>query len=161
MWTIFKVFIEFVTVLLLFCVLTFWLQGMWDLNSPTRDQTCTPPALKDQVLTIRLPEVFLNYKHVEVKLFSLCIHYPFPQSTWGYEAFSILVVSLSICENRLEVSNFILLVRYHPRNIYNLRTLYFFFHPVVPADVCWFTDDWIHKFINNHFAIHKNLCYSK
>ena len=81
MWTIFKVFIEFVTVLLLFCVLTFWLQGMWDLNSPPRDQTCTPPALKDQVLTIRLPEVFLNYKHVEVKLFSLCIHYPLPQST--------------------------------------------------------------------------------
>ena len=43
MWTIFfKVFIEFVTVLLLFYVLVFWQQGMWDLSYLTRDQTCTP-----------------------------------------------------------------------------------------------------------------------
>ena len=28
MWTIFKVFIEFVTILLLFYVLIFWLQGL-------------------------------------------------------------------------------------------------------------------------------------
>ena len=41
-WTIFKVFIEFVTVLLLFYVLVFWPQGMWDLSSPTRDRACTP-----------------------------------------------------------------------------------------------------------------------
>ena len=31
-----------VTVLLLFYVLVFQLQGMWNLSSPTRDQTCTP-----------------------------------------------------------------------------------------------------------------------
>ena len=40
----FKVFIEFVKILLLcFYVLVFWSQGMWDLCSPTRDQTvpCT------------------------------------------------------------------------------------------------------------------------
>ena len=42
MWTIFKVFIEFVTILLLFPVLDFWLWGMWDLNSLTWCQTCTP-----------------------------------------------------------------------------------------------------------------------
>ena len=43
MWTIFKVFIEFVTILLLFYVLFFfWFRGMWDLSSPTRDQTQTP-----------------------------------------------------------------------------------------------------------------------
>ena len=42
MWTIFKVFIEFVTIWLLFYVLVFWLQDMWDFNSLTRDQTCTP-----------------------------------------------------------------------------------------------------------------------
>ena len=41
MWTIFKVFIEFVTILLLFYVLVFWPQGMWDLSSPTRDRTRT------------------------------------------------------------------------------------------------------------------------
>jgi len=42
MWTIFQVFIEFVTILLLFYVLVFWPQGMWDPSSPTRDQTHTP-----------------------------------------------------------------------------------------------------------------------
>ena len=42
MWIIFKVFVEFVTTLLLFYVLFFCPQGMWDLSSPTRDQTHTP-----------------------------------------------------------------------------------------------------------------------
>ena len=42
MWTIFKVFIEFVTILLLFYALFFWPWGMWDPSSPTRDWTCTP-----------------------------------------------------------------------------------------------------------------------
>ena len=42
MRTIFKVFTEFVTILLLFHVLVFWLPGLWDLHSPTRDWTCTP-----------------------------------------------------------------------------------------------------------------------
>jgi len=41
MWTTFKVFIEFVTVLFLFYVLFFWPQDMWNLSSLTRDQTCT------------------------------------------------------------------------------------------------------------------------
>ena len=42
MWTIFEVFIEFVTILLLFHVLVFWPQGMWDLSSLTRDLTHRP-----------------------------------------------------------------------------------------------------------------------
>ena len=42
MWTVFKVFIEFVTLLLLFYVLIFWPWGRWDLSSPTRDRTCIP-----------------------------------------------------------------------------------------------------------------------
>ena len=33
-------FIELVTMLLLFYVLVFWLQGMWNLSSLTRDRTC-------------------------------------------------------------------------------------------------------------------------
>ena len=37
MWTIFKVFIEFITRLLPFHGLAFWPQGMWDLHFPTRD----------------------------------------------------------------------------------------------------------------------------
>ena len=40
----FKVFIEFVVniILLLFQTLVFWSQGMWDLSSWTRGQSCTP-----------------------------------------------------------------------------------------------------------------------
>ena len=40
-WTIFKVFIEFVTILLLFYVLVFWPGDMPDLSSLTRNQTHT------------------------------------------------------------------------------------------------------------------------
>ena len=42
MWTIFKVFIEFVTILLPFHVLVFWPGSFLDLSSLTWDQTCTP-----------------------------------------------------------------------------------------------------------------------
>ena len=42
-WIIFKVFTEFATTVLLFYVLVFfWLQGMWDISSLTRDWTHTP-----------------------------------------------------------------------------------------------------------------------
>lgn len=37
MLAVFKVFIEFVSIMLLFYVLGFWLQGMRDPSSPTRD----------------------------------------------------------------------------------------------------------------------------
>ena len=37
MWTIIKVCIELVMVLLLFSVLVFWPQGMWDLSSLTKN----------------------------------------------------------------------------------------------------------------------------
>ena len=53
-WTILKVFIEFVTILLLFYVLVFWLWSMWDLSSLTRDQICTP-ALEGEVLNTGPP----------------------------------------------------------------------------------------------------------
>ena len=42
MWNPFKVFIEFVLGLLLFCVLFFWPLGIQDLSSLTRDRTYTP-----------------------------------------------------------------------------------------------------------------------
>ena len=41
MWTMFKVFIECVTILLLFFVLVFWPQGIEDLSSPRRDCSCS------------------------------------------------------------------------------------------------------------------------
>ena len=39
---IFKVFTEFVTMLILFYVLFYWPRGMWDFRSLTRDGTCIP-----------------------------------------------------------------------------------------------------------------------
>ena len=42
MGTIFKVFIEFLTILLLFNVLIFWPQCRWDFSSPTRDLIHSP-----------------------------------------------------------------------------------------------------------------------
>ena len=37
MWTILKVFIEFLTASFLFYVSLFWPQGMWDFSSLTKD----------------------------------------------------------------------------------------------------------------------------
>ena len=54
MCTIFKVFIEFVTSLLLFYVLVLWLQGIWDISSLTRNETHTL-TLEGKVLTTGLP----------------------------------------------------------------------------------------------------------
>ena len=54
MWTIFKVFIEFVTILLLFYVLVFWPQGMWDLSSRPGIEPASP-ALEGEVLTTGPP----------------------------------------------------------------------------------------------------------
>ena len=55
----FKVFAELATTLLLFYVLVFWPQGMWDPSFQTRDQPA-PPALKGKVLTTGLPEKSLQ-----------------------------------------------------------------------------------------------------
>ena len=63
MWTIFKVLIEFVAILLLFYVLIFWPQGMWDLSSPTRDGTHTP-CLEGEVLATGLPGKFPKCFHM-------------------------------------------------------------------------------------------------
>ena len=51
MWTILKVFIEFVTVLLLSYGLVFWPRGKWNLSSLIRDRT-HPPALEGELLTV-------------------------------------------------------------------------------------------------------------
>ena len=51
MWTIFKVFIEFVTILLLFYFLVLWPQGVWDLRDHRPGIEPTPPALEGEVLT--------------------------------------------------------------------------------------------------------------
>ena len=46
---LFKVFIQFVTMLLLLYVLVFWPLGLWDLSSPTRDWTL-PSCIERQSL---------------------------------------------------------------------------------------------------------------
>ena len=51
--------IEFVIILFLFYVLIFWPQGIWDLGSPTRDQTHAPHI--DEVLTTGPPGKSLHY----------------------------------------------------------------------------------------------------
>ena len=52
MWTVFKAFLEFVTVLLLFHVLVFWLRGLWDLSLFMRDPIRPGiPILESEVLT--------------------------------------------------------------------------------------------------------------
>ena len=51
----FKVLIEFVTILLLSYVLTFWPGGMWDLSSITRNRTCMS-CIGGEVLNTGLPE---------------------------------------------------------------------------------------------------------
>ena len=50
MWTILKVFIEFVSLLLLFYILAFWPQGVWDPSSLTGIKP-TPLTLEGEVLT--------------------------------------------------------------------------------------------------------------
>ena len=66
MWTVFKVFIELVIILLLFYVLfcfVFRPWGMWDLSSPTRDRTLCIRRRSLNHWTIRevpLPEGFLS-----------------------------------------------------------------------------------------------------
>ena len=41
-WTIFKVYAEFITTLLLFYALVFWPGGVWDLSSLARNRTRAP-----------------------------------------------------------------------------------------------------------------------
>ena len=61
MGTIFKVFTEFVTILLLFYVFAFCLLGMWDLSFPTWDGTHTPGIGKQSLLSTGLPGTLLEF----------------------------------------------------------------------------------------------------
>ena len=62
MWTIFKLFIEFVTILLLFHVLVFWPRGMWDSQLLDQGSNQDPtPALEGEVLTTGPPRKSLSF----------------------------------------------------------------------------------------------------
>ena len=56
MWTILSVFIEFVTVLLLFSVLVFWPGGMWESQLPDQGSNLQATDLEGEVLTIGPPK---------------------------------------------------------------------------------------------------------
>ena len=76
-WTIFKVFIEFVTVFLLVYVLVFWPTGMWDLSTLTWDQTHTP-CLERQGLKVSLdhqgnPSVIFLKSHCNTLQFKMSL----------------------------------------------------------------------------------------
>ena len=90
MWTIFKVFTEFVAILFLFYVLVFWPGGMWDLCSSTRDQTC-PACIGRQSLnhwtTSEVQVIHLEYSSVYMSIpriwrIERCLMYPW--ITWLY-----------------------------------------------------------------------------
>ena len=72
MWTIFEVFIKFVSVLLLHSFI-FWLQGMWDLSSWTRDQTHIP-CIGSQILN--------HWATREVPLYASNLSFSFLSQSW-------------------------------------------------------------------------------
>ena len=77
MWIIFKVFIEFVAILLLSYALVFWPQGLWDPSHPTRDQTHTPYSL-NHWFTRAVPFYLLVYLFLEI-----FIHLTVLGLSWG------------------------------------------------------------------------------
>ena len=64
MWIIFKVFIEFVTIVLLFVKFCFfWPKGMWGLSSLTKDGICTTCVGKQDLnpwTTREVPPIILD-----------------------------------------------------------------------------------------------------
>ena len=84
-----KVFIEFVTVLLLFYVLVFWPRGMWDLSSLTRDWTC-PPCIGRRSLNCwtpkEVPLVSLFYLFPWNECFYYIIHWYFSMTSCSASA---------------------------------------------------------------------------
>ena len=66
MCTIFKVFAEFVTTLLLLYVLVFWPRGTRRILTPRAGSEPTPPALEGEALTPGSPEGSLIGKFYHV-----------------------------------------------------------------------------------------------
>ena len=85
MWTIFQVFIEFVTLLRLFYAWVLWPRGMWDLSYPTtnrRHSPCSGRWSLNHWITREIPEnFFLNY--FSYRVFGLSFkNYPFHRKTY-------------------------------------------------------------------------------
>ena len=78
----FLVFIEFVTIPLMFYVLFFWLPGMWNLSSPTRDRTHNPTVLEGIVLTTGPPGSPGGKSQESLSLSSTCLPVGFILRWW-------------------------------------------------------------------------------
>ena len=61
MWTIFKVFIEFVTMLLLFYIFVFFGHNVCVILAPQPEIKPAPPGLEGKVLTTGPPEKSLEF----------------------------------------------------------------------------------------------------
>ena len=100
MWTIFKVFIEFVTVLLLFYILVFGPCSTWDLSFPTRDQTCTPGIGRGAGLshwtTREVPALFLYCDCLRDENMSLLFAFLYHMCYLSYLTYVALVMCLTL-----------------------------------------------------------------
>ena len=72
MWAIFKVFIEFVVILLLFYALLFWPWGMWGLSSGLGIEL-TLSAMKGEILTTELSEKFSTGLYISSNIHYLVV----------------------------------------------------------------------------------------
>ena len=88
---IFKVFIEFVTTSLLFYVLMFWLRGMWDHSSPTRNWAWVPCIGRWNLNHWRAKEVLQNFNDSWLRL---C---PFPRQLPQPHFSQVVVGILGFC----------------------------------------------------------------
>ena len=149
MWTIFKVFIEFVAILLLFYVLVFWLRGMWKSLLPDQDQTLTPCIGRWSLNHWTTREVptegildlgFLSESPEE--LLKILVARPHCQRPWGLDpgtsvrttsAYSIA----SICEN---IGRNLLYENYASINLlsWNICIHWNFWHP--PWRIFWLSN---------------------
>ena len=101
-WTIFKVFPEFVTALLLFYVLFFWLQDMWDLSSLTRYWTCIL-CMEDKIFITGLPGKSQIFSFLSLS-FSMHSSFTVPLTTFEKCVETEALLSLLLWKgNRMEI----------------------------------------------------------
>ena len=102
-WTIFKVLPEFITALLLFYVLFFWLQDTWDLSSLTRYWTCTL-CMEDKIFITGLPGKSQMFSFFFIPKFSMHSGFTVPLTTLEKCAEIEALLSLLLWKgNRMEI----------------------------------------------------------
>ena len=122
MWTIFKVFIEFVTILFLVCALVFWLRGTWDLSPPNRDESHIPHIGRwslNHCAAREVPQKFKNFIHHNPALFlnfffSLLFLLPYKLPLFFNCVKNVcLIYKIDLCAAMLYPGNFFSLVHFN------------------------------------------------